>query len=163
MFGLTACEKVSEQAPSHTQNKLEKHVFWADLFIMPESELSEFEKPSDQKLKISTLSEVTIGDRVALKLLFSAMELQANSMADVTFDTEMIRPDGTKSETATHSDLPARVGKIGAPLNVHNSDAVLILTFDPEDLRGTYTINVVARDNIGGSEIAITKEFELIE
>jgi len=140
-----------------------KDRFWADILLMPQSELSEFEIPFNRDFDFTPLRQATIDDDVGIKFLLSAMELRQDSTADVSFDLDLIAPDGSRSEHTTLRNTPVLTSAVDAAFNVHSGDKVLTLVFDSEDLPGIYNIHMRLRDNVSGDVLEIIKQIELIE
>lgn len=165
MTGLKAC-RASEPPISETSDTQfgEKNgEFWAKLAVMDESSLVEFDKPADQIPKIVQMSTAQIGDRVALRLLFAKMQLTEASQANVTFDIEVLSPDGLPYDGGVHQDIPAIDNQVQEQIrfNIFSSAATLILHFKDGDQFGLYKIKVIVRDNIGNREIVLKEEITL--
>jgi len=64
----------------------------AMLLIIPEAELAEFDKPFDQAPRLSLLHSARVGETVALKILFTSPQRDADGMIDLTYDVKIIGP-----------------------------------------------------------------------
>lgn len=132
----------------------------AMLLIIPEAELAEFDKPFDQAPRLSLLHSARVGETVALKILFTSPQRDADGMIDLTYDVKIIGPDGmpygdeyTGLEAIRHQVRPD-----GAVFD--NVRAILKLSFEPGDARGVYRFVVVLHDNNGDRHIPMTIDLE---
>ena len=161
-FCLALAPPVQAQDSIETKIQNAGERFDAQILLMPESELVEFDKPSDQQPRITLLDQVSLEDKVALKLVFFGMATDENGAVDVTYDLRVTRPDGSRMEDGTHEDLVAYQGPIGNPNNVYNSETTLVLSFDPGDSAGDYDIRMVVRDNISDRDVSLRKSLSLV-
>ena len=155
---LMACADASAPAASEVSSERQ---FDAKLIMMPEAQLPEFDKPSDQIPHVELMSRAKVGDRVALKLVFHSMALREDTSCDVTFDIKVTKPDGSPYSGTAHENLLALKGAIPNPNNMYNSDTVLVLEFEPDDPLGKYAIEVVIRDNIGQTDLTLKENITL--
>ena len=98
--------------------------------------------------RISSINSVAKGEYFSIIPIFKNYGVNSNGMANITFDLEVVRPDGSIDEsvqgcTAHFDDA--------IPSNLIPSQAVVHLCFDPEDPYGEYEINVIAYDHVLGA------------
>jgi len=136
--------------------------FCAMLTLVTEENLKELDKPYDQGPVLNELHEAKTGDHVAVTIIFAGMGLGDDLSADVTYDLKTIRPDGTIYDGAEHKDLVALKSKIPQRFAVFdNRPMLLMIRFEPQDPRGTYRIEALVKDNIGGKKVKLVKEITL--
>lgn len=123
--------------------------FSAMLVVIPASELTEFEKPANEGLKLSQVTSAETGAELAVKLVFEGFGLNADQEADVTYDLLIKAPNG---KTYGHSDYRTLTGikkKISAPEAVFDSGPEVVhLVFEDKDAIGVYTLYATITDNI---------------
>ena len=123
--------------------------FSAMLVVIPASELTEFEKPAKEGLKLSQVTSAETGAELAVKLVFEGFGLNADQEADVTYDLLIKAPNG---KTYGHSDYRTLAGmkkKISAPEAVFDSGPEVVhLVFEDKDALGVYTLYATITDNV---------------
>ena len=160
IFGASA--SFAQQIPE--AERLQTHSdFKAKLLVMEEGTLVEFEKPADEVPHIREVGTAKIGDVIALKLIFTGMDLRANNTAEVVFDIAITQPDGTPYGGGVHENVIALKQEIFERDRVFNSDAVLVIGFEPEDPLGVYDIQMNVRDIVGGHELSLAETITLVE
>ena len=95
--------------------------------------------------KISLVSSVAKGEYFNIVPFFKNYGVTSNGEARITYDIEILRPDGSTDEAMQGCD--GHTGKASPP-NLIAGRAVLRVCFDPEDPYGEYTINVTAYDHV---------------
>jgi len=103
--------------------------------------------PSQFTPKLSQAHSVPKGEIFSIIPLFKNYGVDPEGYAKITFDFEVLRPDGSADESL--KNCIGYEGKASSPLLVP-SHAVLNLCFDPEDPYGTYTITITALDHVSG-------------
>jgi hypothetical protein len=95
--------------------------------------------------QLSLVSSVAKGEYFNILPLFSNYAVDTNQNARITYDIEVLRPDGSTDEAIRSCD-----GHDGtaAPPNLLPARAVMRICFDPEDPYGEYVINVTGYDHI---------------
>lgn len=135
--------------------------FCATLALISEENLKELDKPYDQGPVLTELREAKTGDHIAVVFAFGGMALADDLTADVTYDLKVVRPDGALYDKE-HKDLPALKRKVPQRFVVFdNRPAIVLLRFEPKDARGTYRVEAVMKDNIGGKTVKLAKEIAL--
>jgi len=95
--------------------------------------------------KISLVASVAKGEYFNIIPFFKNYGVTSNGEARITYDIEILRPDGSVDDALSGCD--GHTGK-ATPPNLIAARAVLRICFDPEDPYGEYTINVTAYDHI---------------
>ncbi len=104
--------------------------------------------PSEFTPQLSPITHVAKGEYFRIIPLFKNYGVNSNNHAHVTFDFEVVRPNGSIDEA-----LSRCVGideQIETP-NLLPSHGVLNFCFDPEDPYGEYSINITAYDHVFGA------------
>ncbi len=101
--------------------------------------------PAEFTPQLSLVSSVAKGEYFNIIPFFKNYGIDRNGQSKITYDIEIIRPDGSTDEA-----MKKCVGHDGkaSPPNLLAARAVLRIFFDPEDPYGDYTINVIAYDHI---------------
>lgn len=94
---------------------------------------------------ISRVDSVAKGEYFNIIPFFKNYGTTTNGDAKITYDIEIVRPDGSIDEAMQNCD--GHDGPAALP-NLLASRAVLRLCFDPEDPYGKYSINVIAIDHV---------------
>ena len=158
---LSACKQKAAVSSNADIYKATSGNFHAVLMPVDEADLVEWDKPENEGPNIQFKKRATCGDKVALKIVFSGMGLTDKNIIDVTYDIEVLSPDGTSYSGGVHKDVPALKGVVLKPNNVFNNQGVLTLRFEPEDQTGKYDITATVRDNIGNHELTLKQSIEL--
>ncbi len=163
---LTAC--ISLMGCKETETYLSEYSskdgnFSAILMPIAEKDTAEFEKPSNEVPHLNFKARAVRGDKIALKIVFSGMELNDDMHGNVTFDLKVLAPDGSVYPGADVKDVPALEGKVLAPSNVYSSPATMLLRFEPQDQLGIYKVTTTVRDNIAKREVFLKHDIELVE
>ncbi|WP_372807747.1 hypothetical protein [Pontiella sp.] len=77
---------------------------------------------------------------------FDAYATDSNHCADLTFDLEVVRPDGTVKQSLT-----GNIAHRGVANGTLPAQSVVQLCFDHADDPGNYTISITARDQVSGT------------
>ncbi len=98
--------------------------------------------------RINKANHVANGEYFRIIPFFKNYGVDSNQQAHITFDIQVVRPDGSIDESLTDC-----VGYNGATTasNLLASCAVLDMCFDPEDPDGIYSIQIVAYDHINSA------------
>jgi hypothetical protein len=136
--------------------------FCAILALISEENLKELDKPYDQGPVLKELSDAKVGDHVAVVFTFAGMALAEDLSGDVRYDLKIIRPDGAIYDGSEHKDVPALKGKVPMRFSIFdNRPMIVVIRFEPQDPRGTYRVEAVMRDKIGGKTVKLVKEITL--
>jgi len=137
--------------------------FSAILIVIPETELAEFNKPSTANRSLSRVARAEPGAKLAIKVLFTGPAGDLNAVGKVTMDLKILAPDGTIYANSDYKDLPVWLGNIGQGRGVFdNRDRVPVVTFEPADKPGVYTIQATLRDRFSQRDIALQQTVELL-
>lgn len=137
--------------------------FSAILIVIPETELAEFNKPSTANRSLSRVARAEPGAKLAVKVLFTGPAGDLNSVGKVTMDLKILAPDGSIYANSDYKDLPVWLGSIGQGRGVFdNRDRVPVVTFEPKDMPGVYTIKATLRDRFSQRDIALQQTVELL-
>jgi hypothetical protein len=136
--------------------------FCAMLVLIPEDNLKQFDKPSDQGVFLTQMSKAKPGDHIAIKLVFAGMELGSDLSADVSYDVKITAPDGTLY-TTEQLGLEALKKKVPLRFSMFDNGVLPIVRFEPKDARGAYTVSAEISDNIGHRKIALSQRVELTD
>ena len=129
--------------------------------FIPDSQVSEFEKPPNETPRVTKIDALKVGEIAALKLMFKGPQRDSQGRIDVTFDVDFIGPDGKTLEGGSLKDLPAYQGPATLPDAIFdNIRAVPKMSFEAKDPKGVYKAVIVLHDNIGGWNIPMTVELE---
>jgi len=135
----------------------------AILIVIPETELAEFNKPSSANRSLSRVARAEPGAKLAVKVLFTGPAGDLNSVGKVTMDLKILAPDGSIYANSDYKDLPVWLGSIGQGRGVFdNRDRVPVVTFEPKDMPGVYTIKATLRDRFSQRDIALQQTVELL-
>ena len=104
-----------------------------------------YKTPPDSAPRISSVSEVTKGQKFQLALFFSGYELDKDGKANVIFDIRIKKPDSSVYFERNGLNGIARAVQ---PNVLLLSEAVVGASFDPPDPWGEYKIEITARDTI---------------
>ncbi len=136
--------------------------FSAMLVVIPKSEMAEFEQPGGAR-HLDRVARAEPGADLALKLLFTGMAGDWNGFGNVTYDLQVYKPDGSLYGASDYRNLDALHGKVGSGKGVFdNRGKVVLLTFDPTDPPGPYTIKAVIHDHAGAHNVALQAVVELL-
>jgi hypothetical protein len=137
--------------------------FSADMIVISDKDLKEFDKPSDQGMSFTELKKAKRGNIVSTKIVFGGMELTDGLMADVTFDFKILGPDGKIYDGTDIHDSAALKGKVPYRFAVFDNQSFIRIEFEQKDMLGTYQIIAKVKDNVGKKEITLKKKVELVD
>ncbi|WP_443747862.1 hypothetical protein [Asticcacaulis solisilvae] len=130
------------------------------LIVIPKSEMANFGQPGTRHL--DRVARAEPGADLALKLVFTGAETDPAGAADVTYDLQVVRPDGKPYGDSDYRGLEAVHGKVPAGGVFDNRTKVVLMSFDPGDPSGTYTIKATLHDAVGKRDLALTTSIDLI-
>ncbi len=116
--------------------------------------------PSEYAPIVSTVTKVTKGEKFTILPLFMSYGKTTDDEVNITYEVEILKPD----KTIYHSikNIIGFKGKETNP-NIIPSDRRLIVSFEPEDPYGEYTINISAYDHQLKQNIKKSKSIKLID
>jgi hypothetical protein len=106
--------------------------------------------PAEFTPKVSTISRVTKDEYFRIIPFFNNYGIDSNHAAFISFDVEVIRPDG--SIDISMPECEGHSGPIQSDTLLPAS-AILNLCFDPEDPYGDYRIRVTSEDHVSNETI----------
>ncbi len=130
------------------------------LVVIPKSEMAAFGQPGTRHL--DRVARAEPGADLALKVVFTGPQLDEAGAADVTYDLQVFRPDGKLYGASDYRGLEAVHGKVPAGGVFDNRSRVVLLSFDPEDPAGTYTVKATLHDTVGKRDLPLMTSIDLI-
>lgn len=137
--------------------------FSAMVIVIPQQQLAEFDKADGGARQISRVNRAEPGAQLAIKLVFTGLSVDSNGNGEVTYDLKVLTPDGQIYAASDYRHLAAVRGPVGDGHRVFdNRTKVVLMSFDPQDKPGIYTIKAVARDEVAEREVPLVTTIELI-
>ncbi len=137
--------------------------FSAMVIVIPQQQLSEFDKADGGTRQISRVNRAEPGAQLAIKLVFTGLSADSNGNGEVSYDLKVLTPDGQVYAASDYSHLAAVRGPVGDGRRVFdNRTKVVLMSFEPRDKPGVYTIKAVARDEVAGREVPLATTIELV-
>ena len=133
--------------------------FGAQLHLInDESFFKNWEKPNPPAIK--DIDKIQRGQKMWAIILFSGLGYDEKGAYDLTYDFYLIDPVG--KERLLFKDVIGAKGEKGTPDNkIHLGASPLYLTFDQENVLGTYSIRVVVRDNVKKLNLDLLRKIDL--
>lgn len=137
----------------------------AMLVVIPKGELEEFDRPTGAGRHLDRVAKAEPGAQLAIKFVFVGVKPDWNANANVTYDLQVVAPDG---KIYGHSDykglvaLQGRVPATGDPVMYDNRPKVVVLQFEPQDQVGVYKIKAVLHDNVAKLDLPLEAGVELL-
>ncbi|MDF7806006.1 hypothetical protein P4E94_01055 [Pontiellaceae bacterium B12219] len=116
--------------------------------------------PGEFTPKISTVSSVTKDEYFRIIPFFNKYGIDSNRAAHISFDVEVIRPDG--SIDISMSDCEGYSGPVKSK-TLLPAQAILNMCFDPEDPYGDYRIRVTSVDHVSNETLIQEESITLKE
>lgn len=107
-----------------------------------------YKTPPDSTPHISSVSDVTKGQKFQIALFFSGYQLDKDDKAQINFDVKVRKPDG--SVCFEQKTLNGVVRKIDQRDVLLLSETIVGISFDPSDPWGNYTIDITGYDAVAG-------------
>lgn len=137
--------------------------FSAMVIVIPQQQLVEFDKADGGTRQISRVNRAEPGAQLAIKLVFTGLSADSNGNGEVTYDLKVLTPDGQVYAASDYSHLAAVRGPVGDGRRVFdNRTKVVLMSFEPQDKPGIYTIKAVARDEVSEREVPLVTTIELL-
>lgn len=137
--------------------------FSAMVIVIPQSQLTEFDKADGGARQISRVARAEPGAQLAIKLVFTGLSGDSNGTGEVTYDLKVLTPDGQIYAASDYNHLAAVRGQVGDGRRVFdNRTKVVLMSFDPQDKPGIYTIKAVVRDEVAHLEVPLATTIELV-
>lgn len=137
--------------------------FSAMMVIIPEQQLAEFAKPAGSNRSLSRVARAEPGAKLAVKILFTGPAADLNKIGKVTADIMVFAPNGQIYANSDFKELPVWTGQVGDGRGMFdNRDRVPVITFEPGDAPGVYTIRAVVHDRFAMRDIPLQQTVELL-
>ena len=138
--------------------------FSAMVVVIPQRELSEFDKPSGSTRQLDRVAKAEAGAVLAIKLVFIGMKPDYYNQANVTYDLQVIAPDGKTYGDSDYKGLDALHGQLGDETGVFdNRNKVVLMQFEDQDMPGVYIIKAVLHDNNAKLDLPVQTSIELLQ
>ncbi|HVZ29560.1 MAG TPA: hypothetical protein VG839_04145 [Asticcacaulis sp.] len=132
----------------------------AMLVVIPKAELEEFNKPGGVR-HLDRVARAEPGAVLAIKIMVTGPQNDANGVAKVTSDVHILTPSGETYGKSDYKDLPVWVGPAGKGV-YDNRDRVVLIRFEPNDAPGLYTIKAMVHDRFAQRDIPLETKIELL-
>ena len=142
-----------------SESRKSRDGFSATVIVTPDQDWQEkWNTPPETIPYFSEENEVNAGGELFILTFLSNPATDSAGNTDVTCDFVVTRPDGSRSVAET--DLPCFRGVLqGDPHNVYLSGASLKYVAEPEDPRGTWTVDVVVKDHHRAVQVPLRTSF----
>lgn len=141
----------------------QKDDFSAMLIPTDIESVKQFNAPSASGVTIDQKTQVKAGEQVALNIVFSGMELGPDLKGDVTYDMEVLSPEGKVYDNFSEKNLEALKSRVPVRFRMFHVGTYPVIKFGPEDKPGKYKVNTTLHDNVGKKKITWDTEIELVK
>lgn len=146
----------------NTENKKSINGFGGWLLITSDQNWKEkWESPESVPPLFTTAEQISLGDNITILTLYINPQTDLNNRISLTCDIKVTRPDGTPSYDETDLEC-ADEELIGPASNVRLTYVVINFIAELSDPYGTWTIEVVLKDQNSHIEIPLRNSFELV-
>jgi hypothetical protein len=138
----------------------------AMLVVIPKGELKEFDQPAGAPRHLDRVARAEPGAQLAVKIVFVGVKPDWNGNANVTYDLQVIAPDGSIYDRSDYKNLVAlrsRIVTADDPGMYDNRPSVVSMQFEPKDPVGVYKIRVVLHDNVARLDVPLEAGVELLK
>jgi hypothetical protein len=138
----------------------------AMLIVIPKGELQEFDAPSGAGRHLDRVSRAEPGAQLAIKIVFTGVKPDWNANANVTYDLQVLGPDGKIYGHSDYKAIPALQSHVAATGDAgmyDNRPKVVIMQFEPQDQVGLYKIKAVLHDNVAKLDVPLEAGVELLQ
>ncbi|MDI7774726.1 hypothetical protein [Asticcacaulis sp. EMRT-3] len=133
------------------------------VIVIPQQEVAVFGKGDDADRQIDRVSRAEAGADLAIKLVFTGVKADDNGVANLTYDVEVLGPDGKIYGKSDYKGLLAMIGQAGPGDGaVYDNQRVVLMQFEPQDMPGTYTVKAVLHDRIARIDLPMQTTVELL-
>ncbi|MEY2540115.1 MAG: hypothetical protein QOG67_3855 [Verrucomicrobiota bacterium] len=153
-------DQEGRSAPN-TESRASKNDFGGWLVVTPDADWKQkWETSPDTIPYFSTSSTVEKGKQLFILIFFVNPDLDDNHNADVTYDIESVRPDGSFS--IKQKDVVCLRGKLeGNSYYLRLAPSIIKFVGEPKDLPGKWTVHVTLKDNRRSVELPLKTSFTL--
>ncbi len=135
------------------------------LVVIPQAELSEFDRPADAGRHLDRVARAEPGAKLAIKLVFTGVKPDWNNNVNVTYDLQVVGPDGKIYGKSNYHGMVAAEGRVpvnSGPALYDNRPQVVIIQFEPKDPVGLYRVRAVMHDKVSGLDLPLDAGVELL-
>ena len=153
--GFSWHDKDGKPVPDNDHQKA-RGGFGALLLLTDDEKVFEkWQKPKQPNIR--TITSAERGVPVHVLVIFAGPAHDSEGNANVTYDAKALKPDG--SVYGEFKDLQALKGR-GAPgTNLQLAPASMAIRIEPQDPKGTYTVEAIVRDNVRKVELKLKEKF----
>lgn len=153
-------DQASNIIPDSSSSKA-RDGFAASMIITADADWQKkWETPPEVAPRFELADTVSDGGELYILAFLSNPQLDADSMADVSCDLRITRPDGSLS--GDEHDLPCFKTRLTAdPTHVYLSTVGVKFIAEPGDPRGTWTVDIHVTDNQRKVTLPLQSSFEL--
>ncbi len=146
---------------AQTESMKSQDGFGATLLVTTDPDwLAKWQTPTDTTPKFSVASEVHAGEQVSIIAFISNPQLDAKGVAQVECDVRVTLPDG--SVATEQKELPCFSSALEGPSHqVFLTNLRIQFTAQADAPKGTWTVQVVARDTLRGVSLPLQASYEL--
>ena len=140
--------------------------FSAMLVVIPRGELKEFDQPAGAPRHLDRVARAEPGAQLAVKIVFVGVKPDWNGNANVTYDLQVIAPNGSVYGHSDYKNLVALQSRIVTsedPGMYDNRPKVVVMQFEPQDQVGVYRIRAVLHDNVAKLDVPLEAGVELLK
>ncbi len=138
----------------------------AMLVVIPKGELKAFDQPAGAPRHLDRVARAEPGAQLAVKIVFVGVKPDWNGNANVTYDLQVIAPNGSVYGHSDYKNLVALQSRIVTaedPGMYDNRPKVVIMQFEPQDQVGVYRIRAVLHDNVAKLDVPLEAGVELLK
>ena len=138
----------------------------AMLVVIPKGELQEFDQPAGAPRHLDRVARAEPGAQLAVKIVFVGVKPDWNGNANVTYDLQVIAPNGSVYDRSEYKNLVALQSRIVTaedPGMYDNRPKVVLIQFEPQDEVGVYKIRAVLHDNVAKLDVPLEAGVELLK
>ena len=139
--------------------------FSAMLVVIPKSELPEFARPAGTGRHLDRVAKAEPGAQLAIKMVFVGVKPDCNANANVTYDLQVVGPDGRIYGHSDYKGLVAvqsRINPTPDDPGMYDNRQVVVMQFEPQDAIGLYKLRVVMHDNVAHLDLPLEAGVELL-
>lgn len=137
----------------------------AMMVVIPRGELQEFEGPAGAGRHLDRVSRAEPGAELAIKIVFVGVTPDWNNNANVTFDLQVLGPDGKIYGHSDYKGMVALKGRVQGKdqTGMYDNRQVIVMQFEPQDMVGMYKVHAVLHDNVGKLDVPLDAGIELLQ
>lgn len=146
---------------AETESMMSRNGFGGALLVTTDEDWErKWNTPPETRPSFTKAEVVPYGKKIFILTFFSNPKLDSSGTANVRCDYKVLSPTG--NATFDQKDMSCFVGRIGGGLyNMYLSAPVITFSGDSSDLPGTWVVEVVLRNGVGGTELPLRGTFAL--